>query len=70
MPRRPVSGVERKSDFEAVTSVVDPTATSAGSFNSTKAGTKEAPDDAGAFESPEKSLDQYFATSGPPQLKW
>jgi hypothetical protein len=31
---------------------------------------QKAPDNAGAFESLERSLDQYLPTSGPPQLKW
>jgi hypothetical protein len=30
---------------------------------------KKAPDDAGAFELPKFSRDQYFATTGPAQLK-
>ena len=33
-------------------------------------GHKKAPDDAGAFELLKLSRDQYFAISGPPQLKW
>jgi hypothetical protein len=32
-------------------------------------GNKKAPDDAGAFDGGTLASDQYFATSGPPQLK-